>query len=1161
MLALLLCATLSQADADVPPVDPEIERASFVLPPGFEATLWAADPMLAKPIQMNWSPDGRLWVATSRTYPQVQPGEVGDDQVIVLEDRDRDGTADTSTVFADGLLIPTGLVPGDGGCYVANSTELLHLADDDRDGVADRRRILLSGFGTEDTHHLIHTFAWDPACRLNFAQSIYIHSHVETPYGVERLNAGGVWVFRPDRLKLDVFSYGLINQWGLAWTETGQAFATDGAGGEGINWLLPGGYYKTAANPPALLPGLNPGSPKHCGLAIVDGPTLPAEYQNAFLTCDFRGHRVCRFDVTDEAAPANIDPADPAAPTTAATAAGWRSREMPELIASDFPAFRPIDVKQGPDGAIYIADWYNPIIQHGEVDFRDPRRDKTHGRIWRVTYEDRKVDPVDYSTLPLPELLDTLASDWSYARRQARRVVSERLRTEPSQLDGLAQWVRNLDNTSPDYWRTRLQSLWIRHGLEQVDPFELDLTLRATDADVRAAALRVLADLPAEWRREAAATLRQPRVDDGRQDDPWLAVLELGVADKSGRVRLEAIRTAGAFGTAEAAAIAMRALDRPRDRWIDYAVMLTAREAADDFLPRIEAGESVFDDVSHRLFALQNCGRPAATRLLIESLANAETPPTQRAAVLTDISESATPSQLEALVRTAADAQDPLASQLLIATMRSPGVTKLSLSADVRDALLARDGLPGLQAAVLLNRVGPTENASDRISRDFPRVAASLDEPTLTELLVAIFAAKDRSLRAVTLNAVESTDRGVTTTMLESIARYAPGLVAARIVRSLQPDGEPLADVDRVVAALLASREGPASLERELAGKSIAVAAGRNLLASVRRTGQAHDSLAAVITASSGLTEVRRRYTPELLAMVRESLDAADPHRGETVYRSSELACQKCHAIGGAGGAIGPELRSLGAASPLEYIVESLLEPSARIKEGYNAVVVLTADGQLLTGVPLARTEDRLTLRDANGTEVTVAVDDIEAEKAAGSLMPAGLVDQLTDDDFVDLVAFLAALGRDEGLTVRPDPIARTAETMTAENRAAYLMRRQRYAAAASAPEQFVWTPIYSRVDGSLPVDELPLIEVANRSAAGQRGVSFVRVRFEQLTDGPSPLTIDGPHDEAWIDAEPVTESMTLPPGKHTLTVSILRSDQSGPLTIRYDADAAVLRP
>src|SRR4051812_9566955 len=166
----------------LPAPTPDEERATFTVTDGFDVTLFASEPMVEKPIAMNFDPQGRLWVATSNTYPQVKPGQAPDDKVVVLEDTDGDGKADRSTVFAENLLIPTGVLPGDGGAYVANSTEIIHFIDKDGDLKADDYRVVLSGFGTEDTHHIIHTFRWGYDGRLYFNQSVYIHSNVETPF-------------------------------------------------------------------------------------------------------------------------------------------------------------------------------------------------------------------------------------------------------------------------------------------------------------------------------------------------------------------------------------------------------------------------------------------------------------------------------------------------------------------------------------------------------------------------------------------------------------------------------------------------------------------------------------------------------------------------------------------------------------------------------------------------------------------------------------------------------------------------------------------------------------------------------------------------------------------------------------------------------------------
>src|SRR5689334_4098266 len=162
LLLLAPSAAFAQRDAKIPDPDPELERQTFIVAPGFEVNLFAADPLLAKPIQINFDPQGRLWVASSEVYPQIKPGQTANDKILVLEDADGDGKADKTTVFADGLLIPTGVEPGDGGAYVANSTELIHLSASKPGGKADRCRVLLSGFGTEDTHHILHTLRWGP---------------------------------------------------------------------------------------------------------------------------------------------------------------------------------------------------------------------------------------------------------------------------------------------------------------------------------------------------------------------------------------------------------------------------------------------------------------------------------------------------------------------------------------------------------------------------------------------------------------------------------------------------------------------------------------------------------------------------------------------------------------------------------------------------------------------------------------------------------------------------------------------------------------------------------------------------------------------------------------------------------------------------------------
>jgi len=239
---------------------------------------------------------------------------------------------------------------------------------------------------------------------------------------------------------------GWINAWGHQFDEYGQSFVTDGAGSTGISWAVPGATYFTLAPFRRALQSVSTGRfPKFCGIEIIRSAHFPDDWQGDVITCDFRAHRVVHFKFSEQAA-------------------GFTTKEMPELIRTTDETFRPIDAKLGPDGALYIADWSNPIIQHHAVDFRDPRRDKEHGRIWRITAKGRpSLFRVNLSSLANAVLLEKLVSSNAYEQQQARRVLIER--GAEAVLPDLHAWTQALPVDAER--RDSKRSGCIRHSINR----------------------------------------------------------------------------------------------------------------------------------------------------------------------------------------------------------------------------------------------------------------------------------------------------------------------------------------------------------------------------------------------------------------------------------------------------------------------------------------------------------------------------------------------------------------------------------------------------------------------------------------------------------------------------------------------------------------------
>jgi glucose/arabinose dehydrogenase/azurin len=505
---------------------------------GYEINLFASEhefPELANPLAMNFDDRGRLWVLVAPTYPHLLPGHKPDDKLLVLEDKNRDGRADSVSVFADGLYLPTGFELGDGGVYVSQQPNLMFLKDTDGDGKADERKIVLHGFGTEDSHHAIHAFTWGAGGGLFFQEGTFLHSQVETPYGPVRLENAGVYRYEPRTEKLDVFvSYSFANPWGHVVDGWGQHFISDASNGNNYWGDAFSGRVDYPRKQRMMKEWTNTKVRPTAGIEFVRSRQFPDSAQGNFLINNVIGfHGIKQYRVADDGS-------------------GFAATEIEPLLQSSDTNFRPVALRFGPDGALYIVDWFNPLVGHMQYSLRDARRDKTHGRIWRITAKGRPLSEWPRihgeSTEAQLELLKAYEDRTRYLARQA-------LREQPTAqvIPALKKWVAGLDSKDPDYEHRLLEALWVSQHHDVVDPELLKRVLESPDFRARAAGVRVLH----YW---------FDRVPDG------MAIFNRTIDDPAPRVRLETVVALSFVSTTESAEAALKALDHPMDDYLQYAL-------------------------------------------------------------------------------------------------------------------------------------------------------------------------------------------------------------------------------------------------------------------------------------------------------------------------------------------------------------------------------------------------------------------------------------------------------------------------------------------------------------------------------------------------------------------------------------------------------------
>ncbi len=670
---------------------------------------------------------------------------------------------------------------------------------------------------------------------------------------------------------------------------------------------------------------------------------------------------------------------------------GFSATVIPDLLSSSRPEFRPVDGKVGPDGAIYICDWYNPIIGHYQASYRDPNRDHTHGRIWRITAKDRPlVKQPNLKAMKPAELLAQLRSPERWTRQQAKRLLFDQpTESTVAALDG---WLAKLDPADPLYEHLLFEAIGIYEAHEIVKPDMLDKLLNANDYRVRAYGTRVVGN----W--------------GSRLKDP-LTLLRERTRDEHPRVRLEAVVACGNLGVAPAIEVATQVLDFPRDRFIDYGLHQAVHALKEVWQPALVRGELKFDNRSDRLrFLLEADGTRDVASYVRKLAGSKELDENSRQQLLAFLVNVGKADDLRYAFDQAR--RSPLVLNELAAVAYRTKLVPTGKPSESLKALLSDRDDATLAAAVRLAGAWKAKELMADVRRllQGEKTAVAVRQAAIEAIvqlegrdalpLVTPFAGSKHphAVRADAVGALSQVD-------VDLAAKHAAELIVN------ENDETQLSDL---MTPLLNRKGGSDALAKALASIKFPIDPAKLAHRVLSKAGRSDVALVDVVNKAIGLTTPKFEYQESL---VKQLADASrlkgNADRGRVVFNSKLANCVSCHRVGDKGGDIGPDLLNVGTRLSPELLVESILWPNRQVREGYMAIGVLTSDGRSLTGYKIKETPDEIHLRDTTANKIVrIARNDIEEMKDFGSLMPEGLTVAMTRDELHDLIRFLSELGK-----------------------------------------------------------------------------------------------------------------------------------------------------
>jgi putative membrane-bound dehydrogenase-like protein len=952
---------------------PEQALQAMRLPAGFSAEVVASEPDLVNPIAMTFDERGRLWVTESFEYPRREAGP-GRDRVKILEDTNGDGRFDSVKIFAEGLNIPSGIAVGHGGVWVANSPDLLFMQDTNGDDRADKIEVVVTGFGRDDTHELPNSLTWGPDGYLYGLNGVFNYSTIEQDGRTHKFTCA---MFRidPRTRQFEVFAEGTSNPWGIAFDDQGEAFVS-ACVIDHLWHITESGYYlrQAGAYPPHTWIIDSIVDHKHfkaayCGIHYFDSPAYPPEYRGKLMMGNIHGGSI------------NVDSIERFGST-------YKGSGQEDLLQANDVWFMPVAQKTGPDGCLYVLDWYDRYHCYQDAN-RDPAGiDRSKGRLYRIRHQDTpRFTNVDLGQESNRQLLKRLGDENLYLRETAQRLLSERLLEGVISAEELTlwrQWV--VDAQQPI--KLRRHALWALIGGLGLTPELWMECVQSDDPVIQAFAIRAAGNYATLYRD---ADLSRAWTEWCQQELPALATRPLSPTARV-NLMIAARKALGPAGVATllAAGQSSAADDGlwPRILWQNLRALLLQDATLGDALalePAFLAQPQVTELAPRVAELFLSSGRLPAALTLAANLPAGGPGDATRERILQSIEKRVLNGEVQPAALLAALQTEPLET------------TRLAAAPEYARLMVAAGG--SVNVADLLAAYRNPDASPAQRQATFVTLAFVARDPAKTEALNAClelaketFATDLASpLAGAMIDALIRLPQPAVADQLVQTAIGAPPVTRTKIIEALTNRPESAKVLFRAIGS------GPLGLTKEMVNET---QVQRLML-------MGDEELVGLITQKWGTMQTGQRglmidEMTRVRRIVREV--PGDFNRGWVVY---DRVCGQCHQFAGRGEKVGPAIDANGRAS-LSQLLSNMVDPNLVIGADYQARLVATADGRVFSGLVVEDTAERLVLNLQGGKTVTLPRDEIEQEQISpNSLMPEGQTKQMTDQEIADLMSIL----------------------------------------------------------------------------------------------------------------------------------------------------------